>query len=162
MHDASSILRRLPTILMALIAIAAVPAANAADVRAGELTLGSAWARATPPGIKVGAAYLAIRNASDRSDRLLSVSSPRATSVEVHATIRDMDTVRMQRIDPLHVGARETVKLEPNGKHLMLMGLKQPLKEGEQLPLTFTFERAGKVTVRARVVAPGGGEHAGH
>lgn len=129
------------------------------------LTVSGAWSRATPPGATVGAAYLVIDNRAKRSDRLLSVSSPRASRVEVHATVHDADTVRMKRVDPLHVGAGERLALEPGGMHLMLMGLDAPLREGERVPLVLRFEVAGEIRTEARVFAPGerGGEdHAHH
>ncbi|MCU0977256.1 MAG: copper chaperone PCu(A)C [Steroidobacteraceae bacterium] len=119
------------------------------------LTATGAWSRATPPGTTVGAAYLVIDNRASRSDRLLSASSPRATRVEVHATVHEGDTARMKRVDPLHVGAGERIELEPGGMHLMLMGLDAPLREGEQVPLVLRFEVAGEVRVKARVYAPG-------
>ncbi len=142
--------------------VVAAPAL-AADAARAPLKVEGAWARATAPGATVGAVYLVIDNRAGRSDRLLSVSSPRASRTEVHATVRDVDVVRMRRIDPLHVPAEERVVLEPGGTHVMLMGLKAPLKEGETIPLNLKFELAGSLTVNARVVAPtAGSEDAGH
>lgn len=139
-------------------------AAAGAVAQAPSLTVTGAWSRATPPGTTVGAAYLVVDNRAKRSDRLLSVSSPRAKKVEVHATVHDVDAVRMKRVDPLHVGAGERLELAPGGTHLMLMGLDAPLREGEQVPLVLRFEVAGEIRVRARVFAPGkdGGEDHSH
>jgi copper(I)-binding protein len=149
---------------VALAAIMTLATAGAAAQSA--LTVTGAWSRATPPGTTVGAAYLVIDNRGSRSDRLLSVSSPRATRVEVHATVHDGDTARMKRVDPLHVGARERIELAPGGMHLMLMGLDAPLREGEQVPLVLRFEVAGEVRAQARVFAPGedvpAGDHSHH
>lgn len=138
---------------LALTAVLALATAGASAQ--STLTATGAWSRATPPGTTVGAAYLVIDNRASRSDRLLSVSSPRAARVEVHATVHDGDTARMKRVDPLHVGAGERIELEPGGMHLMLMGLDAPLREGEQVPLVLQFEVAGEVRVQARVFAPG-------
>ena len=142
--------------LLTMLAAALVaPPLPAADAPRATLALERAWARATPPGASVGAVYLIIDNRSSRSDRLLSVASPRAARVEVHATVRDVDVVRMRRVDPLHIGAAERLVLEPGGTHVMLMGLKAPLVEGETVPLTFRFELAGAIDVAARVHAVG-------
>lgn len=140
-------------LLAAAALVLAGPLAIAAEPASGKLAIERAWARATAPGATVGAAYLVIDNRSRHSDRLLSLSFPRASSVEVHATIRDLDQVRMRRIDPLHVAAGERLVLEPGGTHVMLLGLKSPLRQGESLPLTLRFERAGEIVVSVSVLA---------
>lgn len=140
--------------LLAVAAIAlAGPLASAAEPAAGKLAIERAWARATAPGATAGAAYLVIDNRSRHSDRLLSLSCPRASAAEVHATIRDLDQVRMRRIDPLHVAAGERLELEPGGTHVMLVGLRSPLRLGESVPLTLRFERAGEIVVSINVLA---------
>ena len=149
---------------LALAAMALAAAATAADEG---MTLDRAWARATPPGTPVAAAYLVIDNRGPRSDRLLSASSPRADKVEVHATVHDGDVARMRKVEPLHVGAGERIVLEPGGMHLMLMGLGKPLAEGERIPLVLEFEVAGKLRTEIRVFAaasgdPGGSHHDHH
>jgi hypothetical protein len=153
--------------VLAFAAVLALAAAGAGAQQPSVAVTG-AWSRATPPGTTVGAAYLVIDNRAKRSDRLLSVSSPRAARVEVHATVHDLDTVRMKRVDPLHVGAGERLTLEPGGMHLMLIGLEAPLREGEKVPLVLRFEVAGELRAEARVFPPGHGlaedhsQHHGH
>jgi len=140
-------------------ALALVAATTAADEG---MTLERAWARATPPGTPVAAAYLVIDNRSSRSDRLLSASSPGADKVEVHATVHDGDVARMRKVEPLHVGAGERMVLEPGGMHLMLMGLRRPLVEGERIPLVLEFEVAGELRTEIRVFAAGAGDSGDH
>ena len=86
--------------------------------------------------------------------------------VEVHATVHDGDVARMRKVEPLHVGAGERVVLEPGGMHLMLMGLRKPLAEGERIPLVLEFEVAGEQRTEIRVFAAGsdeaGGNHHAH
>lgn len=112
-----------------------------------------AWVRATPPGSTVAAAYLTIDNTGRPADRLLSVSSPAAATVEVHATIHDGELVRMRKVEPLHIAAGERVSLEPGGTHVMLMSLKAPLRQGDKLPLMLRFENAGEVRLEADILA---------
>jgi len=119
------------------------------------LMLEQAWARATPPGSSVAAAYLVIDNRSSRSDRLLSITSPRAARTEVHATVHEGDVARMRRVDPLHVGAGERIVMEPGGMHVMLIGLATPLSAGERIPLVLRFELAGEMHAEVRVFAAG-------
>ena len=129
------------------------------------LTVTGAWARATAPGAPVGAVYLVIDNAAGQADRLLAVSAERAERCEVHIMVHDGDLMKMRRVAPLPVAAGERVVLEPGGTHVMLMGLKSPLVEGESLPLVMNFEHAGTRRVEAQVVpatatdAPSGHQH---
>jgi copper(I)-binding protein len=117
------------------------------------LAVTDAWARATPPGAPVAAVYLVIDNAGGKADRLLSVSSDRAERSEVHTIVHDGDLVKMRRADPLPIGAGERVVFEPGGTHVMLMGLKSPLLEGESLALVMNFDIAGTRHVEVRVTA---------
>ena len=149
---------RLPTALLSL--IAALGAAAAAGAPPPSLAVQHAWARATPPNATVAAAYLTLDNRGRKPDRLLSVSSPRAARVEVHATVHEGDLAKMRRIDPLHVAAGERLTFEPGGTHVMLMGLAAPLAAGQRVPLLLSFEIAGEVQVEAVVLAAGDAESA--
>jgi periplasmic copper chaperone A len=119
---------------------------------AGTLTITNAWSRSTPPGVKVGVVYFTLKNDSGKSDRLLKISSPIAEKAQVHRTEILDGIARMREVAVLHVDAGETVEFAPNGMHLMLMGLKRPLVEGQTFDLELQFEVAGtrKVAVAVR------------
>ena len=123
-----------------------------------QITVQDAWARATPPGAKIAAGYLVIRNAG-AADRLVSASSPAAERVETHTTMRDGDISRMREVKGYEVPARGTLELKPSGSHLMLVNIKAPLKEGTTVPLTLKFEKAGEVRTTLQVRPLVGGEH---
>ncbi len=131
--------------------------ALAHDYKAGDLQIGHPWAR--PTAGKVGGAFLAIANTGTQTDRLLGGSSPAADKVELHQTIRDGDVMRMRPVDTIPVVPGEPVALKPGGLHIMLIGLKAPLKVGDKVPLTLKFERAGDVQVDLLVQAGGGEAH---
>ncbi len=131
------------------------------------------WARATPGRAPNGAAYLTLVNPGVGADRLVAVSTPAAEKAEIHEVIMEKGVMQMRPAGPLTIDAGKTVVLKPGGYHLMLMGLKQPLKAGDTLPLTLTFEKAGVRQVAAPIGAagamgPAGGPtagadpHAGH
>jgi len=126
--------------------LAALPAS------AGELTVANAWSRTTPPGVTVGVVYFTLKNDTGKSDRLLKISSPIAAKVQVHRTEIQDGMARMREVAVLHVDANQTVDFAPNGMHVMLMGLKKPLIEGQTFDLELLFELAGprriKVVVR--------------
>ncbi len=137
-----------------ILALALPPLAVRAQAR-GDVTVSHAWARATPQGASVGAAYLEITTGSSAGDTLVRVSSPVAGRVELHANFEDNGIMKMRRLDELALGAGETHVLEPGGDHLMLLDLKAPLAAGDRVPLTLTFAKEGDVTVEATVEAIG-------
>jgi copper(I)-binding protein len=126
----------------------------AQEVRAGDLTITEAWSRAAGPG-GTGAGYLTIGNRGGAADRLLSASSPAARSVELHNHIREGDVMRMRQVPAVEIPAGGSVTLRPGGLHLMLIGLTGPLRQGETVPVTLTFERAGTAQVNLAIQAAG-------
>jgi copper(I)-binding protein len=130
-----------------LVALTAGGGAWAQDIRVAD-----AWSRPTPPGIDVGVAYFTIHNAG-KSDRLLRVSSPVAQRAELHASSMKDGIMKMQHLSEVAVGSGTSTSFEPNGRHVMLTGLKRPLKIGDVFPLVLTFANAGSVETRVRVRA---------
>ena len=129
--------------------------ARAAD--ANGVTISHPWARATPGGSTISAAFLEIK--SEAGDKLLSASSPIAGRVEVHTHIMEGDVMKMRRVDALDIEPGKVRVLKPMGDHIMLMDLKEPLKEGGTVKMTLTFEKAGAVDVEAPIQAPGSMGH---
>lgn len=125
---------------------AALPAA-AHDYQLGALHIGHPWARPTLPGQSTGGGYLSVDNRGGAPDRLLGGSTPAAAAVEVHEMRMEGDVMRMREIKTLDLPAGKLVTLAPGGFHLMLIGLKGPLKVGDRVPLKLRFERAGKIDV---------------
>ena len=114
------------------------------------ITVHDAWSRATPPGITVGVAYFVIDN-KGAQDRLLHVSSPIAKQPELHVSKMHGGVMTMEELNTLEVGAHAKVAFAPSGKHVMLIGLRRPLKAGDSFPLTLTFEKAGAVKTTVQV-----------
>lgn len=141
---------------------------RAEDVKAGDLLITQAWSRQTPSGAKVAGAYLTIENKGTMADRLVSGSADVAGRFEIHEMAMDGGVMRMRPLDNgLTIDPGKTVKLAPGGYHVMLMDLKSQLKQGDKVPVTLQFEKAGKVSVSLDVQgvgaqAPGGGDHSGH
>jgi len=128
------------------------PAAFAEPVQAADLMISAAWARATVPGVAVGAAYFTIENHGKQADMLLGASSPAAANATFHRTTQDNGVAHMRPAGDIVIAAGQTLKLAPTGLHLMLSGLRQPLAAGTRVPVTLSFRRAGKVTVQVAVV----------
>lgn len=119
--------------------------------KAGSIEIGHPWSRATPPGARTGAGYLTLSNAGSADDKLVSASSPSAEKVEVHEMSITDGVMNMRRVDGLAIPAGGSAALAPGGYHLMLMGIKAPFKEGQMIPVTLTFEKAGSVEVQLQV-----------
>jgi periplasmic copper chaperone A len=134
---------------MAALALAATIAALPAF--AGELSVTNAWSRATPPGVTVGVAYFTLKNDTGKSDRLLKISSPVASKVQVHRTEILDGIARMREVAVLHLDAGQLLEFAPNGMHVMLTGLQQPLVEGKTFEIEMLFELAGPRKVKVPV-----------
>lgn len=132
------------------------PAAHsAADLARAGLTIVAPWARATPGGAKVGAAFVEVRAAAGVADRIVAARSPVAGAVELHDHIKDGALMKMRRVDAITIAAGQTVKLQPGGFHVMLMELKGPLTAGESIRMTLVFEKAGAVEIDVPVAPIG-------
>lgn len=118
---------------------------------AGDLTASSPWARATPQGAKNGAAYLSLRNTGSQDDALLAARGDVAERIELHTHINDNGVMKMRQVADIPLKAGQTTELKPGSYHIMLIGLTRPLVSGETIPLKLKFEKAGEVTVDAKI-----------
>ena len=120
--------------------------ARAEEVKAGDLVISQAWSRATPNGAKIAGGYLTIENKGAAADRLVGGAGDIAAKVEVHEMTMNNGVMTMRPLDKgLVIEPGKTVKLAPGGYHLMMFDLKGQLKQGDKVPVTLEFEKAGKV-----------------
>jgi hypothetical protein len=154
---------KFPAPQLTLIAEAAAETKSVDTVTAdGKLLIEGAWARPTPDGTSISAGYLKITNRGDKPDTLLGASTPAANSAELHESAVDAEGVMTMRPveNGLEIKPGQTVELKPAGVHIMLLGVKAPLKEGQTVLVTLDFKAAGKVEVPFAVKPIGGaGEH---
>lgn len=136
-------------IVGALLGLAAT--VQAAEYKAGAISVVDPWARASAGMARTGAAYARLVNTGDTEDRLISAASPVAEKVEIHTHIQEGNVLRMREVEAIPLPPGTTVTLEPGGYHLMLMGLERRLEKGERVPGTLVFERAGTVAVEFQV-----------
>lgn len=127
---------------------AITPAPAGQVIALGDLKLVGPFSRATPPRAPTGGAYFTIVDTGTEGDRLLSASTPLADEVQMHEMSVQNDIMRMRQVTAgLRVPEGGELALTPSGTHIMLVGLKQPLLQGETLPLTLVFERSGTITL---------------
>jgi len=125
--------------------------ASAHEITAGALTISHSWSRATAASAKTGALYLTVANTGAEADHLLGVSTDVAERCELHLSATSGDVMTMQMVDKVEVPAGGSAGFAPMGAHVMLMGLKAPLKKGTSFPAILHFEKAGDVTVEVTV-----------
>lgn len=137
-----------PFVFVALLLLA-----GAASAQTGSVEVKNAWARATPGKAEIGAAYLTIQAATP--DRLIAVSTPVADKAEPHEMTMQGGVMKMRSLATIDLPAGQAVVLKPGATHIMLVGLKQPLRVGESFPLTLEFEKAGRREVNIVVEKAG-------
>lgn len=127
----------------------------------GKIMVKDAWARARPESAKVGGAFIMIMNKGTEPDRLMAVMSPVAKRTEIHETKMKDGVMSMAPVEEIVIEPGEMVTLEPGGLHVMLMGLTGGLTEGEEFPMTFEFEHAGKIDILVQI-KDAGAKSSGH
>ena len=129
---------------------------GAQDAISGNLVISQALSRATPGGAKVAGGYLTIENRGTAPDRLLSGSTGLAKKLEIHEMAVNDGVMTMRPVvDGLIIAPGSNLKFAPGAYHLMFVDLNAPLRQGEQVPVTLTFERAGAIKAMFDVQAVG-------
>ena len=116
-----------------------------------EITASDAWARATPPGMPMGAVYTVFQNSGDQAVEVIGLETPVARAAEIHESVEIEGQMRMREITPFIIPAKDAVRLEPGGKHVMLMGLKRALVQGERFPLLLKLSDGSTLPVEPLV-----------
>ena len=130
-----------------LFAVPAIALAQPSDIK-----IENAWSRAALAG-HIGVVYLTISD-SGAPDKLIAAASPIATKADLHESFTDNGVAKMRDVAALPVTPGKPVTLAPGGYHIMLMGLKQPLKQGDTFPITLSFAKAGQLTATVTVQKP--------
>jgi periplasmic copper chaperone A len=135
-------------VFLSIIVIGLAAPAWAEKTDDGAIEVEAPWARATPSKAKVAVLYMTIFNRGGEADRLISMTTPRAGKVKIHASMTGGGGISMVHMETLDIPPGKTpVVLKPRGTHVMLIGLKAPLKKGQRFPMTLNFEKAGPVEI---------------
>jgi copper(I)-binding protein len=137
--------------LIVVAALAFGGTASAQNAGVGSLEVRDAWVRESVGPAKTAAGYLELHNGGTEPVSITGASSGAAMRLELHTTIRDGDVMRMRPLTTIDVAPGETVALEPGGKHIMFMGVKETLRVGNRVDLTLTLSDGRTVAVTAPV-----------
>jgi copper(I)-binding protein len=130
--------------------------AAAQEFKIGAVVVERPWTRATPGGAKVAGGYLTVRNTGNEPDRLIGGSLAQAGRFEIHESRLEGDVARMRHLPGgLEIKPGQSVTLAPGGYHVMFMGLKAPLKQGDKIKGQLIFQKAGTVEVEYAVEGVG-------
>jgi len=112
------------------------------------------YVRLPPPGIKTTGAFMLIRNAGTDDRRLIRAESPIADIVELHDHINENGMMKMREVSGIAVKAGGQAELKPGSFHIMLIDLKDELREGGSIPITLIFDDGSRHAVQAEVRRP--------
>jgi copper(I)-binding protein len=145
-----------PVIVIVSVALACAVSALAAEFEVGSVQVINPWTRATPKGAEVAGAYMVIRNKGTEPDRLLGGTSAVASRVEVHKMEMGGGVAQMRPVEGgVEIKPGASVELKPGSFHLMFIGLKRPLEQGQKMKATLEFQKSGKVDVEFDIAALG-------
>jgi periplasmic copper chaperone A len=128
-----------------LVCVAQAPRVQAHEVKKGDLTLSGLQLRATPAGLPTSAAYLTIENHGKSADKLVDISCACADQAMMHRSETKNGVSSMSMVGEVTIPAGGKVEFKPDGLHVMLVGLKGPLKAGGMQEMTLRFQKAGTV-----------------
>lgn len=156
--------KKIAAALVAFVAI--VGPASAHDFKVGKIEINHPWSRPTPPSAPVAGGYMILKNAGSDTDRLVQVTSPSAERAEVHRSVVESGVASMRPVDGLALEPGATVDFEAEKLHIMFIGPKQQLQDGDKFPATLVFEKAGTVdvefVVQRQASEPAAADHSGH
>jgi copper(I)-binding protein len=138
---------------LALLALAASLVLAPLPLHAADsVTVENAWARPAAGG-RTSVVYLTMKSAEP--DRLVAAATPVAGKATLHTSMNESGIIRMRPVEGIPLEPGQPTTLQPGGLHIMLEQLKQPLKEGDHIPLTLTFEKSGTKQVEVAVAKAG-------
>ena len=160
---------RLLTLFTALFAMASLAQASSSKIFdseipgvavAGTIFIAGAWTRQSPPGVKVGSAYLRIRNNGETADRLLGGEVEYAERIEIHKMEMKEGVMSMGKIKGgITIDPGETAVFKPGSYHLMIIGMEKAPMAGDVVTFMLEFEKAGLVNVLMPVAPIGAKEY---
>lgn len=135
-----------PASTLSVPSFSAVQAIDMQSVKAGTLEISGFWTRAMLPAQPAAGGFLTVTNTGKEDDRMISVTTTRAGKSEIHEMAIIDNVMKMRQLaDGLVIPAGGTVELKPGGFHLMFLEVPERFEEGQTVPVTLTFEKAGKV-----------------
>ncbi|MDD2743023.1 MAG: copper chaperone PCu(A)C [Rhodocyclaceae bacterium] len=142
-------MKRISVLLAGLMISAGALAASADSV-----TVQNPYVRLAPPNAPATAAFMVLKNDGDKDVKVMKADNPTSKLTELHTHINDNGVMKMRPVAAIEIKAKGEAKLQPGGLHVMLINLKAPMKEGDVVPITLTFDDGSSKVVDAKVMKP--------
>ena len=138
------------SLLAAALAFSTGALAGAAD----QISVQDPYVRLAPPGAPTTGAFMVIKNNGDKDVKLVKADNPASKVTELHNHINDNGVMKMRQVPGVDIKAKGEAVLKPGSLHVMLIDLKAPMKEGDVVPITLSFDDGSSKQVEAKVVKP--------
>jgi copper(I)-binding protein len=139
---------------LSLLAAGLIASVGAFAGAADQVTVHDPYVRLAPPNAPATGAFMVIRNAGDKDVKVVKADNPVSKVTELHTHLNEGGVMKMRPVTAIDVKAKGEAVLKPGGLHVMLIELKAPMKEGDTVPLTLTFDDGSTKKVDAKVVKP--------
>ena len=150
------------SILVAGLLFSAGVLAGAAD----NVSVQDPYVRLAPPNAPATGAFMVIRNTGDKDVKVVKADNPVSKATELHTHLNEGGVMKMRPVPAIEIRAKGEAVLRPGGLHVMMIDLKAPIKEGDSVPITLTFDDGSSKQVDAKVLrataAPAPTEHKQH
>jgi copper(I)-binding protein len=138
-----------------LLAAGLLLSAGALAGSADAVSVDQPYVRLAPPNAPATGAFMVIRNGGDKDIRVVRADNPVSRVTELHTHLNEGGVMKMRPVTAIEIKAKGKAVLEPGGLHVMMIDLKAPMKEGDSIPITLTFDDGSSKQVDAKVVRPG-------
>jgi periplasmic copper chaperone A len=139
-----------------LVAVAVLFLASSA---AAQVSIGAAWVREPNPARDLTAAFMSLTNHGDQEVSLVRAFTSAAKVVELHEMKMSDGMMKMRQVERIAIAPKTTVKLEPGGLHLMMIGLSTSLADGDAVEMTLEFDDGTRAVIEAQVRKPEAATH---
>ncbi|WP_018151869.1 copper chaperone PCu(A)C [Leeia oryzae] len=145
---------KLKHLALGISALSVMTFAGAHEFKAGNLVIQHPWARESMPNMNMGAFYFKIENTGNSADTLLAVDNADvADKMQLHTNLTENGIMKMRPVTDVVIAPKSTLEFKPQSYHVMVFGIKKPMKKGDSLPITLHFKNAGDVKVEVHVEA---------
>jgi copper(I)-binding protein len=145
---------RNPMNKLSLLIAGLMMSAGALAGSADQVTVHEPYVRLAPPNAPATGAFMVIRNGGSKDIKVLKAANPVSKVTELHTHLNDNGVMKMRPVPAIDIKAGGEAVLKPGGLHVMMIDLQVPMKEGDVVPITLTFEDGSSKQVDAKVVRP--------
>ena len=139
---------------LSLLALGLMFSAGAMAGAADQISVQNPYVRLAPPNAPATGAFMVIKNNGDKDVKVLKADNPVSKVTELHTHLNEGGVMKMRPVPAIDVKAKGEAVLQPGGLHVMLIDLKAPMKEGDVVPITLTFDDGSSKKIDAKVVRP--------